>query len=484
MRFRAFLALAVLGAPVVLAAQEPTPRRFSVVGSVRDSIADKALVGAVVQIVLTDAMRTAWSTRTDDRGRFRFDSIAPGEYFATFYHPAVDSLGVQAPVRRVRLGARDPERLDLGIPALKQVMTALCPDMQPSDSAAVLVGEVRDADTGAPMAGATVVAYWVDFIIDREGLRTVPQGVQTSTGAGGAFALCQLPSNGQVAVQATAGARATGVLEVDFTTRSVVRRDFTLGEGTTVVLSPGDGSSTASRDTVLRGPARLTGTVFNESNRPVRDAIVEVLRTGTSTATDTAGRFELANLPVGTHALEVRRIGFAPQHIPVQLASRGPSIVNVVLEKPVRMLDAVQVTETIYSRRQVELERRRRRGFGHFITREELDRSAASQLSDILRRVPGVRVYSSPTGNVVVFQRGSSFSGPCRPTVYLDGMRLGTAEDLDFLANVNTLEAVEVYTSAGQAPVEFWSGGCGSLVLWTRMEGGRPVPKAKPDSGQ
>jgi hypothetical protein len=93
-------------------------------------------------------------------------------------------------------------------------------------------------------------------------------------------------------------------------------------------------------------------------------------------------------------------------------------------------------------------------------------------------------VYSSPTGNVVVFQRGSSFSGPCRPTVYLDGMRLGTAEDLDFLANVNTLEAVEVYTSAGQAPVEFWSGGCGSLVLWTRMEGGRPVPKAKPDSGQ
>jgi hypothetical protein len=63
-------------------------------------------------------------------------------------------------------------------------------------------------------------------------------------------------------------------------------------------------------------------------------------------------------------------------------------------------------------------------------------------------------------------------------------MRLGTAEDLDFLANVNTLEAVEVYTSAGRAPVEFWSGGCGSLVLWTRMEGGRPVPKAKPDSGQ
>src|SRR5919106_998136 len=473
MRFRAFLALALLGAPVVLAAQEPATRHISVVGTVRDSIADKALVGAVVQIVRTDAVRAARSAQTDNRGRFRFDSIVPGEYFATFFPPAVDSLGVQAPVRQVRLGARDPERLDLAIPAVERVIAALCPGTQPADSAAVLVGEVRDADTAEPIAGATVLASWLDIIIDREGLRTVPQDVQTSTGSQGAFALCHLPDGGQVAVQASADTRATGSLEVTFKARSIVRRDFTLAEGTTVVVAAGD-TSDASRDTVLRGPARLTGTVLNESNRPVRDAIVEVVRTGMSTATDTAGRFQLANLPVGTHALEVRRVGFAPQHIPVQLASRSPSTVNVVLEKPVRMLDAVEVTETVYSRRQVELERRRRRGFGHFITREDLERRAASQLSDVLRSVPGVRVYSSPTGNVVVFQRGSSFSGPCRPTVYLDGMRLGTNEDLDFLANVNSLEAVEVYTSAGQAPVEFWSGGCGSLVLWTRMDGGRP----------
>ena len=482
MRSRAFLALALLGAPVILPAQEPATR-ISVVGNVRDSIADKSLVGAVVQIVRTDAIRSAWSARTDDRGRFRFDSIAPGEYFATFFHPAVDSLGVQAPVRRVRLGARDPERLDLAIPGAERVIAALCPGTQPSDSAAVLVGEVRDADTGLPVASATVVGYWLDFIIDQEGFRTAPQGMKTSTSSDGAFALCHLPAGGQVAVQATAGVRATGTLEVAFKARSIIRRDFTLGEGTTAVAAGGD-TSGAIRDTVLRGPARLTGTVLSESNRPVRDAIVEVVRTGISTSTDTAGRFQLANLPVGTHALEVRRIGFAPQHIPVQLASRSPSIVRVVLEKPVRMLDAVRVTETVYSRRQTEIDRRRRRGFGHFITRQDLERRAGSQLSDILRMVPGVRVYSSPTGNVVVFQRGSSFSGPCRPTVYLDGMRLGTNEDLDFLANVSSLEAVEVYAGAGQAPVEYSGGGCGSLVLWTRMDGGRPAPKAQPDSGQ
>src|SRR5918996_917514 len=209
MRFRAFLALALLGPPVVLAAQEPATRHISVIGSVRDSTTDKALVGAVVQIALTEAIRTARSTRTDDRGRFRFDSIVPGEYFATFFHPAVDSLGVQAPVRRVRLGARDPDRLDLAIPSVERVITALCPGTQSSDSSAVLVGEVRDADTGQPLADATVLGYWVDFIIDREGLRTVPQGVRTSAGSEGTFALCHLPAGGQVAVQASAGARAT-----------------------------------------------------------------------------------------------------------------------------------------------------------------------------------------------------------------------------------------------------------------------------------
>lgn len=480
MLHRALFALSLLAASV-LAAQEPAPRHFSVVGSVRDSIADRPLADAMVQLVRTDQLTKAWSVKTDTRGRFRIDSVQPGEYFMSFFHPAVDSLEVQAPVRRVRLGARDPERVDLGIPGAERVIAALCPGTQPSDSSAVLVGAVRDADTGEPVSGASVVAQWVDFVIDEEGFRTVPQGVRTSSGANGTFALCRLPASGGAAVRVSADTRASGELQVDFDARPILRRDFTVAEGTTTLSVVRDTSgATVRSDTVLRGPARLTGTVLNESGDPVRDAVVEVWRTGLSTTTDEAGSFDLANLPVGTHALVVRRIGFAPQQIPVHLAARSPSSANVVLEKPVRMLDAVRVSATtLFSRRRAELEQRRRRGFGRFFTREELDRNTGLRLSDLMRRVPGVRVYSSPTGNVVVFQRGSSFSGPCRPTVFLDGMRLGSDEDLDFLANLSSLEAVEVYTSATQTPPEFWGGACGSLVLWTRMDGAWPDPKTQ-----
>jgi hypothetical protein len=221
--------------------------------------------------------------------------------------------------------------------------------------------------------------------------------------------------------------------------------------------------------------------VLNESGRAVSDAVVEVWHTGLTTHTDASGRFDLTSLPVGTHVMEVRRIGFAPQHLPVQLASTSPTTVNVTLDKPVRLLEAVRVSaKTLYSRRQVEIERRRRRGFGHFILRDELERNASSRVTELLRRVPGVRVYSSTAGDVVTFARGQSTSGPCRPTVYFDGHRLSAGEDLDFLATASSLEAIEVYTSAAQAPAEYWGGGCGAIVLWTRVEPRYPkLPKPK-----
>jgi hypothetical protein len=479
---RLSLACVLLSAPAILGAQEsPAAPHIAVVGEVYDSVANRALPDALVQIVRTNALQVGRSAVTDARGRYRIDSITPGEYFATFFHPVVDSLGIQAPVRRVTLGPRDPERVDLGLPGSERLIAALCPGLPPFDSSAVIVGEVRDADTGLPLPNVTVMAQWVDFVItDR--FRVEQQRAQTTTGSSGSYALCGLPTGGEVSLDARSEGRAMGRLEVPLGARSIVRRDLAIGEGSTFLTLAGEVTEGRARmDTLLRGPARLSGTVVNESGRPVTDAIVEVWNTGLAARTDSAGQFAIASLPVGTHALEVRRIGFAPQQIPVHLASRSPTSVSVVLEKPVRMLDAVRVSaRTLYSRRQAEIEGRRRRGFGHFIMRDELERSAASRVSDVLRRVPGVRVYQSQGGDFVTFARGISTSGPCRPTLYLDGHRLGTSENIDFLATVGSLEAIEVYTGAAQAPVEYWGGGCGAIVLWTRVEPTVPrLPKPR-----
>ena len=467
-----------------LSAQAPSGGfHFSVVGSVYDSVGNRPLVGALVQIVPTADIKTARSSHTDSRGRYRIDSVVPGDYFATFFHFAVDSLGVQAPIRRVRLGERDPEQVDLALPSAARIIAALCPGLPSLDSAAVIVGDVRDADSGAPIANAEVSADWVDFIIEDKRFSVLPQGVRTTSASSGAFVLCGLPGGGEVATHAKFDSRTTGIVDLPLASQSIVRRDFTLGEGTTTVTMAGEAAEGRVRmDTLLRGPSRLSGTVLNESGRPVGDAVVEVRRTGLPARTDASGRFDLAGLPVGTHVLEVRRIGFAPQHDVVQLAASSPTSVTVALEKPVRLLDAVRVTaRTLYSRRQLEIEQRRRRGFGHYIMRDELERNPSARVTDLLRRIPGVRIYPAATGDVVAF-RGPTVSGPCRPTVYLDGLRLGVEENLDFLTPVSSLEAIEVYTSETQAPAEYWGGGCGTIVMWTRMEPTYPKPpKPKKD---
>jgi hypothetical protein len=479
--------LSLLATAFPLSAQEsPTAFHVSVVGSVYDSVANRPLVGALVQIVLTAEMRKARSTHTDLRGRYRIDSVLPGEYFATFFHPAVDSLAVQAPIRRVALGERDPEVVDLALPAVELVIVALCPRLSILDSVAVIVGDVRDADSGNPIANAEISAEWVDIVIDDKRFQVVPQRVTTTSERSGSFVLCGLPAGSEVGTRANSDARTTGIVDVALAPKSIVRRDFTLGEGTTTTTVAGEAAEGEVRmDTLLRGPSRLSGTVLNESGRPVADAIVEVRRTGLPARTDASGRFELAGLPVGTHMLEVRRIGFTPQHDVVQLASSSPTSVTVSLDKPVRLLDAVRVTaRTVYSRRLLEIEQRRRRGFGHYIMRDELERNPGARVTDMLRRIPGVRIYSSATGNVVAF-RGPTLSGACRPTVYLDGLRLGVEENLDFLTSVSSLEAIEVYTSETQAPVEYWGRGCGAIVMWTRMEPTYPKPpepkKDKPE---
>ena len=469
----------LLSIPVAGLAQEAAPRRvLSVVGEVYDSVGNRPLAGAVIQIVRTDAIQIARSVVADGRGRYRVDSIAPGEYFVSFFHAALDSLAVQAPVRRVVLGARDPERVELGIPGAERIIAALCPRLPPFDSSAVIVGEVRDPDSGAPLPGVAVTARWIDLVFaDR--FRVEPQQARTMTGPNGVFALCSLPPNGEVAIRAESGERATGLLEVTLSARSIVRRDLAIGEGSTFVTLAGEVVDGRARmDTLLRGPARLSGTVINEAGRPVSGAIVEVWQTGLTTNTDSSGRFDIGTLPVGTHSLEVRRIGFAPHRIPVHLAGRSPTAVQVVLDKQVRMLDAVRVSaQTLYSRRQVEIEQRRQRGFGHFIMRDELERSPNARVTDMLRRVPGVRIYQNQGGDIVTFARGLTASGPCRPMLYLDGHRLGTSENIDFVAMVSSLEAIEVYTSAAQAPAEYWGGSCGTIVLWTHVEPKLPKPR-------
>lgn len=130
---------------------------------------------------------------------------------------------------------------------------------------------------------------------------------------------------------------------------------------------------------------------------------------------------------------------------------------------------------------------------GRFFDRADLDAILATNLSDVLRRVPGVAIRQAPdmdfltiaqsrrsigwglSGEPGIFTGGatrqSSGNGrqPCTLSIYIDGVRsfypyLEWAIDMDFV------DAVEVYRSGITAPPMFMAPGssCGTIVLWTR----------------
>lgn len=99
------------------------------------------------------------------------------------------------------------------------------------------------------------------------------------------------------------------------------------------------------------------------------------------------------------------------------------------------------------------------------LTPADIARRNALNVSDLFRTIPGVRVASTRGFGSAVLLRGG-----CRPTVYLNGMRMSddAAMTIDELASPSEITAVEVYNTASR-PAEFRGNNCGSVVLWAGM---------------
>jgi outer membrane cobalamin receptor len=110
-----------------------------------------------------------------------------------------------------------------------------------------------------------------------------------------------------------------------------------------------------------------------------------------------------------------------------------------------------------------DYERRHRYGPGYLVTREEIERRQPRFLTEVLHRIPGGMVVSTPPHGYTLLLRGL-----CRPDVWLDGVKLTGVTSIDQLLSPLDVEAVEVYHGF-DLPVEFGVNPCGGVLIWTRM---------------
>lgn len=231
-------------------------------------------------------------------------------------------------------------------------------------------------------------------------------------------------------------------------------------------------------DAMLAQRVTISGQLLDEYQRPVARANIVVSKQGRYVADD-SGRFSFGVQP-GRIALEVRRLGFQPTSAAFSLDR--DTVVTIAMISVAQSLPEQRVLgaaiDGLSQRGFYDRMRDADRGltYGFFITPEDIDARRPFRSSQMLERVPGIRLAGTGGNNVIpVGQNG------CPLTVYLDGARLKLDDDtnrgkvlpgdsFDGVIGVTSIAGIEIYPRGTRAPARFQllNGTCGIIAVWTK----------------
>ncbi len=238
----------------------------------------------------------------------------------------------------------------------------------------------------------------------------------------------------------------------------------------------GPGSAQGSRDVgtvvLLSGPeprASLVGTVREGiGGQPLTGAVIE-LNGETVGVTDTLGAFQVPEAPVrwGPNQVIVRHLSFVETTATDEfwITNAGTTVdFSVSLDVAPLGLPGVEV-----SGRSIVLEAsgfygRRENVNGVFMTHDEIIARDPRRVTDLFDGLGGGFNRSPGT-----FGRADD-GQDCHVVIFLDGLIMTSAQDLDELVRPEMLEGIEVYRSIAGLPARFSPIGatCGVVIMWTR----------------
>jgi hypothetical protein len=219
------------------------------------------------------------------------------------------------------------------------------------------------------------------------------------------------------------------------------------------------------------GNATVSGRVVLEGASTNAGSRVEVVGTDQVVLTNDKGEFTITKLPSGSHVLLARHLGFGAQTAAVDLTSRVAQRVTIKLPKYVAMIEPVVVNaRRVASLDRVGFSQRQKTGMGYYLGPDQLKNTHPSQLTDLLRTVPGLRVTSSAEGDVVSSSRSAGSSADCVQYV-VDDLPWQSTEpgDINQFVNASEVVAMEVYQGSN-APAQYSRGNCTTIVVWTRFK--------------
>jgi hypothetical protein len=212
----------------------------------------------------------------------------------------------------------------------------------------------------------------------------------------------------------------------------------------------------------------LTGLVTSLGGAAVVDAEIVIVQSDARELTvrsDSLGHFTAADLTQPVLTVHVRRLGFQPKTLEVNIRGddRRSSVV-IPLDVMPAELDKVSVIANESDPRLREFNTRKAtNSFGRYFDGVAIEKRKPQHLSEMLRSIPGVSLLASDNGGNTVRIRG------CIPLLWVDAVRMPGAQ-LDDVARWSDVAAIEVYSSFSGIPAQYFdrSASCGTILVWMK----------------
>ncbi len=191
--------------------------------------------------------------------------------------------------------------------------------------------------------------------------------------------------------------------------------------------------------TDARQKAKISGRVVDvETKVPI--GLVNIILKGSTfgAASDTLGNYEIRNVPPDLYVLEIRHVAFKPRFHVLRVHEGEEITLMVELEPEVIKLDEVEVTANALA-----TQRLRQTYASTVIKEEEIKRSGALRLTDLLRSFNPGSLSRTPRRQ---FEREPFL-------IYLDGTYVANIQgNLDNIVDVSQIERIEISRWVGAAP--------------------------------
>jgi hypothetical protein len=214
--------------------------------------------------------------------------------------------------------------------------------------------------------------------------------------------------------------------------------------------------------------------------RPITDARVELLdadgvvRAGTRT--DSIGWFLLSAEEAGWYRLRSSPPGYESATTPrVEVGAGVVLDVRFVLSPDVVLLAPLEVrgrSRPLLAGGALRAYRERvRQNVGFQLTREQIAQQNPKAMTDLLRRVPGLRILRDSQGGTMVTMAGvRRILRACPMRIFVDGQEFRHGPGaVDDMVPVD-VEGIEVFRTIAELPPEFAGpdSQCGVIAIWTR----------------